>query len=152
MSLLCERKLLRMQMGKNEEPLVFFNQFNNAFNELKAASEEPIPESRHLNYLRLPDSYNSFIDALVSQSPVICQLPATRQKMMFQNGNSHQVRSKQNTKATGVGTGPTVVTLIIVLTMIMVGRISDQTVIEICVIQTLVKVVKNGGSVIYAVK
>lgn len=66
MTLLCERKLLRLQMNDDEDPQVFFQRFDTALNELKSATTEPIPETRQLNYLLLclPEKYNGFIDAL----------------------------------------------------------------------------------------
>lgn len=66
MALLCERKLLRLQMQDDEDPQTFFHRFDTALNELKSATEDPIPETRKLNYLLLclPEKYNGFIDAL----------------------------------------------------------------------------------------
>lgn len=52
-------------MLPDEEPMTFFTRFDSALVELTTAREEPIPETRKLNYLllALPDSYDSFIEA-----------------------------------------------------------------------------------------
>lgn len=55
-----------MQIDDNEDPQESFNRFDTALCELKAASDQQIPETRQsiTYYLCLPDSYNGFIDTL----------------------------------------------------------------------------------------